>query len=1402
MEELATTYIPIDRRLAMARGEELSDQGTGSVLFADISGFTPLTAALLKELGLSRGPEELTRQLNLVYDALIAEVDRYGGSVIGFAGDAITCWLDGDDGSRAVACGLAMQQTMDQFKAITTPSGTVVSLAMKAAVAAGAVRRFVVGDPKVQLVDALAGSPLNRMAAAEHQAEKGEVVVAPELVTQLGDRLVITERRTDPETGLEFAVVTGLTQEVTPQPWPALTEELDERQVRAWILPPVYERLQSGQGQFLAEIRAAVALFVRFGGIDFDGDEQAGQKLDAYLKWVQRILTRYEGFLIQLTIGDKGCYLYAAFGAPITHENDPARAVATAVELQTAPPELAFIGQIQIGISRGRMRTGAYGGTTRRTYGVLGDETNMAARLMTRAEPGQIIISQQVADAVSQEYRLEYLGLIQVKGKIEPLPVSLVLGRRQQGARRPINLFPTPLVGREVELAQLEAYLAGSLSGAGQVVRLEGPAGVGKSHLVSEYAERALRGFWRVVSGSCQSTSQDISYHAWRQIFRTLFFLVDDDNQEDPQARDACHLAVVETALYDLNPAWLIRLPLLGDLLRLPIDDNETTAAFDPHLRREALLTLAIDLIQSWARTQPLLLLIEDAHWLDEASRELTIALARVITRTSTPVLLVLVHRPPLYENQPLLPELNDLPNSHHLELGDLSPEGVAALVANRLHSQPAPLLLNLIQIQARGNPFFVEELLETLREANNLAQRSDGSWTLSDTLMTSLRRANCLTQDSQGEIILNPDVSLVPADLGLPDSIHGLVLSRLDRLLEAHKLTIKVASVIGRVFQFQLLADSHPVAQEIETLLKQIKEIEEREFTRLEVPVPSLTHIFKHNITRDVAYETLLEAQQRQLHLAVAEAMESLLPDAIEQLAYHFSRAGVRDKTLHYLDLAAHKAQREYANETALNYYQQALALEERWEWLKGLIEVLHILGRREEERAALEQLQNVPTAPSFEVAYLWGRYYEVIADYPQAQAAVERALAASQAAGQRGNEAWSLAQLGLIARQPGDYEQAKAWFQQALALFPEGQAYSDEETRALIYALNGLGTTYRQQGEFDQAKASYERALSLSRQRHNLVGEAEALNSLGVTAYYQRQLDLALGYYQQALTFRRTIGDRSGEGKSLYSMSIVTLELGDYAQAQTHLSAALTILQATNNRWDEGNVWNYLGILYQELGELSQAQESLERALAIAQEIGDEAGQAYTLANLGLVARDREDLGGSQAWLNNGLTLAQAQDDKYLVSIVLNYLSTVNLRLGQLPAAIEQAEASLTLRQKLEMRFSTADNFAILANIYLAGGQRETALNYAEQALGILNECAGKGPEFPVLDYFICYQVFAADGETRLARLALQSAYQGVIDRAEKITDPALRQSFLEQVSLNREIVAAYQGNGTPVA
>jgi len=563
--ESPAAYIPMDRRQAMVRGKDMPGRTSGAALFADVSGFTPLTEALMKELGPRHGAEELTRQLNVVYGALIAEVHRYGGSVIGFSGDAITCWFDdvpsassGQAGLRATACALAMQQVMGRFVEVEIRPGITVSLAIKVAVTTGPVRRFLVGDPQIQIIDVLAGTTLDRMAEAEKQAQKGEVVLGPQAESQLGGKVEVLERRVNVETGRCFAVVAGLTCQVEAAPWPNLppsqggteeelaspllageTEEeltspllaggTEGGLLRPWLLPPVYERLETGQGRFLAELRPAVALFLKFGGLDYDQDNAAGEKLDMYIRWVQNILARYEGYLLQLTTGDKGSYLYAAFGAPLAHDDDPARAVAAAVELRSPPPEMDFITGVQIGISQGRMRAGAYGGPTRRTYGVLGDEVNVAARLMGKAKPGRILVSERVADAAAKSYHFEWLGPVKLKGKKAPMPVYAPLDRRLPSPQRPATIFTNSLVGREDELAQIEQVLESVLAGEGQMLRLEGPAGIGKSHLAAEFIEQAISRGLRVALGACQSTSQGIAYYPWRQAFRALFRLTDED---------------------------------------------------------------------------------------------------------------------------------------------------------------------------------------------------------------------------------------------------------------------------------------------------------------------------------------------------------------------------------------------------------------------------------------------------------------------------------------------------------------------------------------------------------------------------------------------------------------------------------------------------------------------------------------------------------------------------------------------------------------------------------------------------------------------------------------------------------------------------------------------------------
>jgi DNA-binding response OmpR family regulator len=425
--ETVAVYIPMDRRQALAHGETLPDRTQGAALFADISGFTPLTEALARELGFQRGAEELTRQLNRVYTALIDEVHYYGGSVISFSGDAITCWLDGDDGLRGTACALAMQAAMRQFSTLTTPGGAAIPLAIKVAVATGLVRRFLVGDPALQYMDVLAGNLMNKLAAAEHHAERGEVLLTAAIVAQYEKRLTVTEWR---DAG-RVAVVSAFAGEVAPQPWPPLADDaLTVAQTQPWVLPPIFEKVQSGKSDLLSELRPAAMLFLRFGGLDYDTDDEVGQKLDAFMHWLERVVDEYEGALLQLIVGDKGSYLYIAFGVPVAHTDDGVRAISAALAMQDLPAALNFITGLQIGITHGQVRAGAYGSPAQRAYGALGDKTNLAARLMMRAGVGEILCDEDIVQMAQSHFNFEPLPPITVKGKALPVTIYRPLGRR------------------------------------------------------------------------------------------------------------------------------------------------------------------------------------------------------------------------------------------------------------------------------------------------------------------------------------------------------------------------------------------------------------------------------------------------------------------------------------------------------------------------------------------------------------------------------------------------------------------------------------------------------------------------------------------------------------------------------------------------------------------------------------------------------------------------------------------------------------------------------------------------------------------------------------------------------------------------------------------------------------
>jgi class 3 adenylate cyclase/tetratricopeptide (TPR) repeat protein len=1168
-------YIPTDRRHALAQGIQLPDRTQGAALFADISGFTPLSEGLAERLGPQAGAEELTKHLNAVYSALIAELDRFRGSVIGFSGDAITCWFEGDQGLRAAACALHMQRAMGQFASVQLASGVEMSLGMKVSMAAGQARRFLVGDPARQVLDALAGRLLDELAAAEGLAERGEVVLASSAVRSLADAVQIREWRTQPDDD-PVGVVDELRQTVEPDPWPQLSAgSLSREVVRPWLLPAAFDRLTSGQGEFLAELRPAVALFLRFEGIEYDQDDKSGSKLDELIRSTQGVLVRYEGSLIDLTIGDKGSYLYAAFGAPVAHEDDSERAALAAIEIRALIAELPFLTSLRIGINRGRMRTGAYGGPTRRTYGVLGDATNLAARLMQAAQPGEILVSHPTYQVIESRLRWLDHADVKVKGKAKPVGVlSLVGTSSAEGpATQPSRHDALPMVGREVELEALRSRLEAVSHGRGQIVAITAEAGMGKSRLVAEVSTLVAASDIPLHLGECKSYGTNSSYLVWTGIWRSLFGLGDEAAPEGQIRRAQDRLERVDAGLVP-------RLPLLGPVLNLRIPDNPLTLSFDAKLRKSSLEALLLDCLRHFAHRQPRLLVLEDLHWIDPLSQDLLAAVGKAMA--NWPVLILLTSRPAA-EGESGSHGVEHLPHFHGLRLSSLSPEYAERLVTLKSQAlfgegaQPPEAFVNRLLTRAEGNPFYIEELLTYLKVHG---------------------------------IPLEDESALEQVDL--PASLHSLVLTRIDRLQEQEKSLLRLASIIGRSFEADDLWRAFPQSGGEQASRQGLERLVQHEFTVLESP-QNLSYLFKHSVIQEVAYASLPLETRAGLHdslggyleRAHAEVMESQL----DLLAFHYDRSHNEPKKREYLRKAGEAAQAKYANAAAIQYYRKLLPLlteKRQVEAMLRLGQVLELVGEWGEADGLYRQALELgraqgdrPAQARCETAI--GELFRKQGQYDEAGDWLQRALVGFQELQDEAEAARVLHFAGTLGAQQGDYERAQALYEQSLAI----RRRLDDKT-GLASLLSNLGIVARYRGQVSQARALFEESLSVRRALGDRWAIANSLNNLSTVSQDQGDFEAAWGQLEEAVGLLREIGDRWHFANALNNLANVARSRGDYPTARSLYLESLEINRQLGDGWALAYLLEDIGCLNAAEGHAQQALRLVGAAQALRESIG----------------------------------------------------------------------------------------------------------------------------------------------------------------------------------------------------
>lgn len=1377
-------YVPTDRLHALVAGYDLPDRAHGAALFADLAGFTRLTESLARAHGAQRGAEELTHQLEGFYDALVAAADRFGGSVVSFSGDAVTCWFDeqGPPGTgpglaparlRALACAMAMQTAVAALPPVSAPDGPF-PFGVKVSVTAGAVRRFAVGDPTFGRVDVLAGATLDLLGAIEHMAAPGEVLVDGATAAAVEGRLQIAEWRAYSPTGTEFAVLKGLADEVAPAPWPPFPAPADDTLTRPWLLPAVTERLAGGGGALLAELRRAVALFLSFSGINYDDDEDAPVLLDAFVRRLQALAAAYGGSLLQLSIGDKGSYLYIAFGAPTAHHDAAANAVGAARAVVALAPQLGFISELRIGIAQGQMYCGAYGATTRRTYGVLGDATNVAARLMGICPPGEIRCDEGVYRAARRRWIFAELSPAAVKGKDELLrvfqPTAPVAGRAVPPAA------PRPM-GRDEELARLEQLLDDLARGVGRVLTLVGEAGVGKSLLADTFAQRAAARGLRVLRGAAQSIEQQTPYRAWRDLAEAFFAL-------EPHNEPAARRAQVERAVATAAPRLVQRTPLLNDMLHLGLADTPLTAALDARLRQESLLVLLLALLREELRRRPLVLLLEDVQWLDALSWQMTVGVARSLLRENAPLLLVVVHRP-LSDREPATTHaatLMALPRTLALTLGGLPPAAIGELAAWRLglpaHALP-PMVERLLLERAAGNPFFVEELIDNLVD----------------------RGLVVVAREQGGEPRCTVAPELLAGRAPLPETIESLVLARIDRLPPEQQLLLKVAAVIGRSFgEAPLHATVRRYAAiERNALVLYLESLERADLTLLEAIEPELTYAFKHIITHDVAYETMLFGQRAEIHRAVADWYEETFAGDLAPyyplLAHHSRLAGDPAREARYARLAGEQAAALFANEDAVAYLSRALELTPpeapiaRFELLLARERAYDTLGRRDEQAADLRALEALAERigddrPRMTAALQRARFSELVSDYEAGAIAAMRATLLAAVSGDSVGEANGNRHWGSLLYRQAKYDEARARLLRALELLANVPPSQTEAS-----ALHLLAAISTSQGDETGAAGLFRRSLELYRRLGDRRGEATELLSLGMIASFSGDYRHARELTEEALELYRQIGDRSGEAYALGNVGDDCVALGDYGTALACQEQALALFQAVGSWEGEGWALHNLGEVRLVLGDYEGAVQLHERALAIFRAIEAAEDECNTLRLLALAAHLQGDDAGAFSLAETALRIATAIGYVRGRGYALTCMGHALLALGRLDEAETTYDEARALRESMAEPVLLLETKAGLARIALARGDATAALALAEPILAHLATAGLGGADEPARIELTCFEALHAAGDPRAAAV-LAAAARRIEERAARIDDAELRRSFLTRVAAHRAI------------
>ena len=1125
---------------------------TAATLFADVSGFTAMSEELATDG--PRGAEELNRALMLTFTGLVDVVHTMGGAIGHYYGDAMLVYFPDKDGlaaQRALACAQIMQQLMaaSLSRVVTNrPPGKepVFDLTVKIGVGYGRCQEIIVGDPKRILEFVLTGPAVDDVAQAEKHATSGQIIASLTAVAQAG----FTPQA-------DYALF-----DQPPIPHPPATPILDwtaydkpalarlSKAVIPFIPHALVERFTATGS--LAEHRPVTNIFVQ---VDFAGDEddssaietaEMGQQLQAYYLWVVSVIDRFGGenaHLSRVLTGDKGNQLHIIFGAPIAPDA-PEQAVRCALALQTEQPP--YVAAQRIGLTAGKVFAGPLGSPARQEYATAGAVVNLAARLMQACPNGEVLLDKATADRIGRWLRVEPLPPVKMKGFQEPVTPYRTIGERAATQlENYLEQWARPLAGRDRELALLRERLDAAFSRSGGAAAIQGTTGVGKSHLLATglraWREKGGRG----LLGVCFRHTTETPYAPWRVIWREMFGLTPGMSVSEQVT------AVIEQT-QALVPGSDNDAGLWQEALGLPIPQPKTLSTLTAEARQARFFTLVRRCCRALAEKQPLLIALEDLHWADQASLKLLDDLSAHLDDAA--IFLAFTFQP----EESLILETMERPSCLAITLTDLSAADGRTLLAQLTGVAALPDTverhLGLRDREGRDspvNPLFLAEALQVMLEA--------------------------------GAVQINGRIRVNEAQLAqmqVPDTIHGLLLARLDRLAPAKRDLLQVASVVGRQFALDPL---QVVSGELSRphILDLLAELSQTEMTRLVTADPEWIYLFRHALTHEVAYESLPFARRQMLHALVADWLEEQYADNLRPfyavLAYHYGRAANQEKCLRYAIQAGDAARTIFANQEAVELYTlaqeqlQALGEEERWDTA-----VYVYLSRAE-------------------VLMAMGDFATAVTDAERAIQHIRTHNAPEQLA-----QAYNtLAEL--------KWRQAKLDEAQELTTHIIAQLAKQIPPQELARAYYGAGWGAASSGYWAEALTQLNRAQQLSVAHNDINRLALTLEAIAYVHFYQGNLENALEIMQQSIKYAYSTATPANVALSLSNIALIQFQLGHPENALHTYNEAVNLATDTNQNVLALTLGNRAEVLAY-LGRFGKAHHDFAEAIDLFSTMNDD--------------------------------------------------------------------------------------------------------------------------------------------------------------------------------------------------